>query len=213
MDKPVIENLVTGRINAGINVFFDITVKDRDVLREYIQREIQVVKESHLKELPPGFGLSRKMYRSFGVDPTKYRPSSEALWRRIKKGLEFPVVNSFVDLTNFLSMKFQVSYGLYDLEKISGPIVLAEGGEGDEYQGIRKDIIHLNGRIMLKDAEGAFGNPSADSLRTSTTEETRQVLQVIFFHKDDPLKQDILDQSHRCYSELFQMSASESYLL
>jgi hypothetical protein len=213
MEQPQIKNLVSDRLSAGINVFFGISVIDRHRLKEFIQREIVVIKESHSKELPPGFGWSRKLYRAFSVDPTKYRPSSEALWRRIKKGLDFPFVNPFVDLANFLSLKYQVSYGLYDLEKLQGDIEIAQGREGDSYQGIRKDMIHLNGRILLRDARGPFGNPSSDSLRASTSGETTDLLQVIFFHKEDTLKEKILSETHRHYLDFFKVSDSESYIL
>jgi DNA/RNA-binding domain of Phe-tRNA-synthetase-like protein len=213
MIPPAIENTVSHRLCAGINVFFDISVKDIECLREFILAEVTAVKESHSRQLPPGYSYSRKLYRAFSVDPTKYRPSSEALWRRIKKGLEFPFVNPFVDLTNLLSLKFQVSYGLYDLDKINGDIKIARGGEDDAYQGIRKDMISLNGKILIKDETGPFGNPSSDSLRTCTSETTSNVLQVIFFHTHDPVKENILSMSRERYIEFFDVSGSESYMI
>jgi DNA/RNA-binding domain of Phe-tRNA-synthetase-like protein len=213
MTRPMIRNSVSDRLSAGINVFFNLSVKDKNHLKEYIQAEIKVIRESHLKQMPPGFSFSRKLYRAFSIDPTKYRPSSEALWRRIKKKLEFPFVNPIVDLTNVLSLKYQVSYGLYDLDKIEGDIEITQGGEGESYQGIRKDIINLNGKILLKDGLGPFGNPSSDSLRTCTSDCTSNVLQVIFFHKDDPLKETILSETHIRYSDFFEISDSHSTIV
>lgn len=211
MTLPKIDNLVSDRLSVGVNVFWNISVKDGAALTAFIEREIPVIVEGHGRELPPGFSFSRKLYRSFSVDPTKHRPSSEALWRRIKKGLEFPFVNPFVDLTNFLSLKYQVSYGLYDLDKIEGDIRIGQGSEGDGYEGIRKDAVNLNGKILLRDARGPFGNPSSDSLRTSTSGESVNVLQVIFFHPGDPLKEEILSRSHRQYLDLFNVSDSRSF--
>lgn len=213
MVQPRVKNLVSDRLSVGINVFFDISLKDRDGLRSFIQKETPVIIESHSKQLPPGFSFSRKLYQAFSLDPTKNRPSSEALWRRMKKGLEFPLVNSFVDLTNFLSLKYQVSYGLYDLDKIEGDIEAAQGVEGDSYQGIRKDIINLEGKIVLRDSRGPFGNPSSDSLRASTTDETVNLLQVVFFHKADPLKEKILSETCQRFFDFFNISDSKSYLL
>jgi DNA/RNA-binding domain of Phe-tRNA-synthetase-like protein len=213
MVQPQIKNLVSDRLSVGINVFFEISVKDRDGLSAFIQKETSVILESHTKQLPPGFSFSRKLYQAFSVDPTKNRPSSEALWRRIKKGLEFPLVNPFVDLTNFLSLKYQVSYGLYDLGKIEGDIEVAQGGVGESYQGIRKDIINLEGKILLRDSRGPFGNPSSDSLRASTTDETVNLLQVIFFHKEDPIKEKILSETCQEFFAFFNISGSKSYLL
>ncbi len=213
MILPAIKNSIADRLSAGVNVFFNISIKDKNRLKAFIKTEIKVIRESHLKQMPPGFSFSRKLYRAFSIDPTKYRPSSEALWRRVKKGLEFPFVNPFVDLTNLLSLKYQVSYGLYDLDKIEGDIEMTQGGEGESYQGIRKDIINLNGKILLKDGSGPFGNPSSDSLRTCTSDETTNVLQVIFFHKDDPLKEKILSETHIRYSDFFEISDLHSTIV
>jgi len=211
MKLPKIDNLVSDRLSVGVNAFWGIAVKDEAALKGYIEKEIPAIVKGHSGELPPGFSFSRKLYRAFSVDPTKHRPSSEALWRRMKKGLEFPFVNPFVDLTNFLSLKYQVSYGLYDLDKIEGDIQIGQGGEGDGYEGIRKDAVNLDGKILLRDALGPFGNPSSDSLRTSTSGESVNVLQVIFFHPDDPLKEEILSRSHGQYLEFFNVSDARSF--
>lgn len=213
MVLPKIDNLVADRLSVGVNVFRGIAVKDEAALKAFIEKEIPVIVAGHGGELPPGFSFSRKLYRAFSVDPTKHRPSSEALWRRMKKGLAFPFVNPFVDLTNFLSLKYQVSYGLYDLDKIEGDIEVARGGEGEAYEGIRKDTVNLNGKILLRDARGPFGNPSSDSLRTSTSGASVNVLQVIFFHPEDPLKESILSESHAQYLAFFNVSDSRSFIV
>ncbi len=210
---PGIDNLVSDRMSVGVNVFWNIAVKDGEALKAFIEKEIPVIVEGHTGELPPGFSFSRKLYRAFSVDPTKHRPSSEALWRRVKKGLEFPFVNPFVDLNNFLSLRYQVSYGLYDLDKIEGAIEIARGGEGDAYEGIRKDTVNLNGKILLRDVRGPFGNPSSDSLRTSTSVESVNVLQVIFFHREDPLREKILSVSHGQYLAFFNVSDTRSFFV
>jgi DNA/RNA-binding domain of Phe-tRNA-synthetase-like protein len=206
MTPPKITNRVSDRLSLGINMFPGISVKDGAALRAYIEKEIPLIVEHHRREMPLGFSFSRKLYRGFSIDPTKYRPSSEALWRRMNKGLEFPVVNPFVDLTNFLSLMSQVPYGLYDMDRIQGDIEAAQGTEGDEYEGIRKDTVTLNGKILLRDEQGPFGNPSSDSLRTSTSEQSTNVLQIIFFHPEDPLKEKILSDSFNLFSEFFNIT-------
>ncbi len=122
----------------------------------------------------------RAMYRRFGVDPTKTRPSSEALLRRVRRGDALPRINNVVDVCNWCSLEFQVPYGLYDLSKISGPIALRAGGAGESYAGIRKDDVHVDGRLVLADAAGAFGNPTSDSARTMVTMAATSILTVIF---------------------------------
>jgi DNA/RNA-binding domain of Phe-tRNA-synthetase-like protein len=120
------------------------------------------------------------MYRRFGVDPTKTRPSSEALLRRLRKGEALPRINSLVDIGNWCSVETQFPYGLYDLDRVRGEIILRVGRSGEEYPGIRKDVVHVAGRLTLVDDEGPFGNPTSDSARTMVTTATTHALIVIF---------------------------------
>jgi DNA/RNA-binding domain of Phe-tRNA-synthetase-like protein len=121
----------------------------------------------------------RAMYRRFGVDPTKTRPSSEALLRRVRKGDALPRINNVVDVCNWCSLEFQVPYGLYDLARIRGPIVVRAGAPNESYPGIRKDDVHLDGRLVLADSDGPFGNPTSDSARTMVTAAATSILTVI----------------------------------
>ncbi len=122
----------------------------------------------------------RTMYKRVGLDPTKRRPSSEALLRRVRKGEPLPRINSMVDVCNWCSLEFQLPYGLYDASRIEGDVVLRIGREGESYPGIRKDDVHVGGRITLADRVGPFGNPSSDSARTMVTTDTTRALLVVF---------------------------------
>ena len=123
---------------------------------------------------------TRRMYRSAGWEPTKYRPSSEALVRRLIKGKGLYKINNVVDFANLVSARYHIPLGLYDLEKIQGEITMDIGIEGEVYQGISKPVINAGGKIILRDDEGVFGNPTADSLRTSIQKETSQILTLFF---------------------------------
>lgn len=131
-----------------------------------------------------GVQETRRLYRAIGIDPTRHRPSSEALCRRILKDKGFPEVNSVVDEINLASLETLLSYGLYDLDKIVGPVVVRKGRSGESYAGIRKGEITIEGRFCLADDEGPFGNPSSDSLRTCTSPATRALLLVVFVPHD-----------------------------
>jgi DNA/RNA-binding domain of Phe-tRNA-synthetase-like protein len=122
----------------------------------------------------------RTMYKRVGIDPTKTRPSSEALLRRVRKGDTLPRINSMVDVCNWCSFEFQLPYGLYDAAQIQGDVTLRIGREGESYPGIRKDDVHVGGRIALVDACGPFGNPTSDSARTMVTTVTTRALLVVF---------------------------------
>ena len=122
----------------------------------------------------------RTMYKRVGIDPTKTRPSSEALLRRVRKGDTLPRINSMVDVCNWCSFEFQLPYGLYDAAQIHGDVTLRIGREGESYPGIRKDDVHVGGRIALVDTHGPFGNPTSDSARTMVTTATTRALLVVF---------------------------------
>lgn len=122
----------------------------------------------------------RTMYKRVGLDPTKTRPSSEALLRRVRKGDTLPRINSMVDVCNWCSLEFQLPYGLYDASRIEGDVELRIGIEGESYAGIRKDEVHVRGRMTLADRNGPFGNPTSDSARTMVTTATTRALLVVF---------------------------------
>jgi DNA/RNA-binding domain of Phe-tRNA-synthetase-like protein len=148
--------------------------------------------ERRVRAEPPAERAAvRAMYWRVGIDPTKRRPSSEALLRRVVRGEAVPRINTLVDVCNWCSLEFQLPYGLYDRARIEGPIVLRLGEAGEEYAGIRKDAVHVGGRLTLADDRGPFGNPTSDSARTLVTEATTAALAVVFAPRS--LGRDVLD--------------------
>jgi DNA/RNA-binding domain of Phe-tRNA-synthetase-like protein len=137
--------------------------------------------ESETRTNPPAeVAAVRSMYKRVGLDPTKTRPSSEALLRRVRKGDTLPRINSMVDVCNWCSLEFQLPYGLYDAARIEGDVELRRGQPGESYPGIRKDDVHVGGRLALADRVGPFGNPTSDSARTMVTTATTSGLLVVF---------------------------------
>lgn len=135
---------------------------------------------------------ARELYRRFGTDPTRMRPSSEALLRRLKKGEPLPRINSLVDVANAMSVQLQVPVGLYDLGKVKGgELVIRLGTDGEKYEGIGKERVNVGGRICVADAEGPCGNPSADSARTMITTATEEAAWIYFL----PVREDELDRT------------------
>lgn len=153
-----------------------------------VARTVQVAKSGEVG----GVERARELYRRFGLDPTRVRPSSEALLRRLKKGEPLPRINSLVDVANALSVQLQVPVGLYDLDKVKGDeLVVRLGGKGEGYTGIGKERVNVEGRICIADAEGPCGNPSADSARTMITTETERAAWIYFL----PVREDDIDRT------------------
>jgi DNA/RNA-binding domain of Phe-tRNA-synthetase-like protein len=174
-------------IAIGALAFAGADVRDRDNrMDEPIRKTLQQV--IHDAGIDGSLAAVRQMYRRFGIDPTKTRPSSEALLRRVRRGDPFPRVNALVDLCNWCSIETQLPFGLYDLAQIEGAIELRTGREGESYPGIRKEVVHLAGRPTLADARGPFGNPTSDSARTMVTCETTDALFVIFAPPAEPTR-------------------------
>jgi DNA/RNA-binding domain of Phe-tRNA-synthetase-like protein len=160
----------------------------RDDFELEVARTIQVAKSGDV----PAAGRARELYRRFGLDPTRVRPSSEALLRRLKKGEPLPRINSLVDVANAMSVQLQVPVGLYDLDKVKGgELVIRLGADGEGYTGIGKEKVNVAGRICVADAEGPCGNPSADSARTMITTDTERAAWIYFL----PVREEDIDRT------------------
>jgi DNA/RNA-binding domain of Phe-tRNA-synthetase-like protein len=114
------------------------------------------------------------------VDPTRYRPSSEALLRRVVQGKGLYRISNVVDVCNLCSIETGWPFGLYDRAHLDPPITMRLGETGESYEGIGKQTWHLAGRPVLVDARGPFGCPISDSTRTMIRESTASLLSVIF---------------------------------
>ncbi|MCG3088712.1 B3/4 domain-containing protein [Sporosarcina cyprini] len=128
----------------------------------------------------PGINEWRTVWKAFGADASRYRPSVEALYRRIKKQNYIAPYHSAVDLNNFFSLQYQIPAGIYDRKKIVGDVMLTVGDETAGYDGLNGRFNTLENMLVLRDEYSPFGSPFVDSIRTAVTEETTSALQVLF---------------------------------
>jgi DNA/RNA-binding domain of Phe-tRNA-synthetase-like protein len=160
----------------------------RDDFELEVKRATQAGRNGDVADPAP----ARALYRRFGIDPTRVRPSSEALLRRLKKGEPLPRINSLVDVANSMSVQLQVPVGLYDLGKVQGDeLVVRLGAESESYTGIGKERVNVAGRICVADADGPIGNPTSDSARTMITTETERAAWIYFL----PVSDDTIDRT------------------
>lgn len=122
----------------------------------------------------------RRMFRAWEVDPARYRPSGEALLRRVVAGKGLYRVSNVVDLNNLVSVETGWPWGSYDREQLAPPVVFRDGREGETYTGIGKQTWHAARRPVLADAAGPFGSPISDSVWTMVTPATTAVVTVAF---------------------------------
>jgi DNA/RNA-binding domain of Phe-tRNA-synthetase-like protein len=175
---------VAGRVRIGLVTLEGVTVRERDAaLDAEVDRACASFRERYgegRSSEVPGAADARTLYKALGIDPTKTRPSNEALLRRALKGEALYRINTLVDALNLVSLREQLPFGLYDLARVAPPVVLRKGGPGETYEGIRKGPVNVEGRPVLVDARGPFGNPTSDSLRTCITLEASRALVVAY---------------------------------
>ena len=132
-----------------------------------------------LKQLP-SIAATRNVYKACGKDPSRYRPASEQLIRRMLQGKELYQIDTLVDLVNLASIAFGYSIGGFDADKFVGDtLTLGVGREGEPYEGIGRGIINIAGLPVYRDAEGGVGTPTSDHERTKMTLSTTHLVVLI----------------------------------
>ncbi|WP_100488981.1 B3/4 domain-containing protein [Sporolactobacillus pectinivorans] len=134
----------------------------------------------------PGIKEWRSMFKQAGTDPSRYRPSQEALLRKIKKDGRPHMIHSAVDLNNFFSVQYSIPMGIYDLAQINAPVRLTVGTSADTYDGLNGRMMNMENKIISADSEGAFGSPIVDSRRTCVTEHAEHALQIVYLRPSMP---------------------------
>ncbi len=127
-----------------------------------------------------GIAATRRVYRACGKDPSRYRPASEALIRRLLQGKELYQIDTLVDLTNLASIAYGYSIGGFDADKFEGDtLTLDVGREGEPYEGIGRGIINIAGLPVYRDARGGVGTPTSDNERTKIDIATTHLMVLI----------------------------------
>lgn len=179
-----VEASVAAHVKVAIVEAAQVTVADHDpALWEEIEATGARLRSAYAGREPAqieGLHPARELYRRIGVDPTKLRPSSEALLRRVLRGDGLPRISTLVDINNLCSLEFLLPIGLHDLDHIRGSLTIRRGGPGEGYEAIGKGYYSVEGRLTVADDDGACGSPTSDSQRTMITLATRRCLMIIY---------------------------------
>jgi len=143
-----------------------------DELRRKINLDLNSLKDH------PTIRALRDFYWRIGIDPTKIRPSSEALMRRFLKYGKIPKINNVVDAGNIASLETLVPIGLYDLDKVKGNLTIRFAKEGEEFLDINgeRKILSSNSIVLSDDLGILHLFPHRDANRTKITKETNKLL-------------------------------------
>lgn len=150
-----------------------------DEIHELGEKFKQTLTTESLKEIP-SIAATRRVYRACGKDPSRYRPASEALIRRMLKGKELYQIDTLVDLINVASIAYGYSIGGFDADKFVGDtLTLGVGREGEPYEGIGRGMINIAGLPVYRDEQGGVGTPTSDNERTKIDINTSHLVVLI----------------------------------
>lgn len=127
----------------------------------------------------PAILATRQVYKKLGKDPNRYRPSAEALCRRILKDQKLYQIGTLVDLVNLVSLKTGYSIGGFDDDKIQGGLVLGVGEAGEKFNAIGRGLMNIEGLPVYRDELSGIGTPTSDEERTKITAGTTRLLMLI----------------------------------
>jgi len=178
---------------AGVRVFLGclsarVVVREDDpatkqAISDLAMRLARELAATTVGELPVVAEV-RQAFRALGKDPSRYRPSSEALLRRVAQGKGLFNVNNLVDTNNLISLTSRFPAGAYDLARLEGAfetgIDLRVGNDGGTYEAIARGPFNLANLPVLCDGLGPFGSPTSDSARTMVTADCRDALLVLY---------------------------------
>lgn len=123
---------------------------------------------------------TRRAYKATGKEPDRYRPSAEALLRRVVKGESLYQINTAGDIINYVSLSSGYSIGGFDVSKIAGTsLCLGIGRELEPYQAIGRGQLNIAGLPVWRDALGGVGTPTSDEVRTQLELETNRLLMIV----------------------------------
>lgn len=139
----------------------------------------QTLTTESLKEMS-GIAATRRVYRACGKDPSRYRPASEALIRRMLQGKKLYQIDTLVDLVNLASIAYGYSIGGFDADKFEGEtLTLGVGKAGEPYEGIGRGMINIEGLPVYRDEKGGVGTPTSDNERTKMKLKTTHLVVLI----------------------------------
>lgn len=150
-----------------------------DEIGRYCEKFRSELTTESLKEIS-SISATRRVYKACGKDPSRYRPASEALIRRVLQGKQLYQLNTLVDLVNLASIVYGYSIGGFDAERFAGDtLTLGIGRQGEPYEGIGRGFLNIEGLPVYRDTQGGVGTPTSDNERTKITAETSHLVVLI----------------------------------
>lgn len=170
----LLPNLALGCIQAEVQVEPSSPLQIAEMEQACLVLEAQTTLDTLHDH--PAIEATREAYKVLGKEPSRYRPSAEALQRRVLQGKGLYHINNVVDAINLLSLRYGYSIGGWDLDHVQGDITMGIGQPNEPYETIGRGEMNIAGFPVMRDRLGAFGTPTSDSERTSIRPATRRIL-------------------------------------
>ncbi len=176
--KTILPQLRLGCLHAQVTIAPSATEQIEFIEKIILNvQELLSIEEVSKSEI---INATKDAYRKLGKDPSRYRPSAEALTRRVVQGKDLYQVNNVVDALNCISIQTGFSIGGYDTNSLGSNILLSIGEPDEPYEAIGRGKLNIENLPVLRDSIGAFGSPTSDSLRSCVNSETASFLMVFF---------------------------------
>ena len=180
-----INNLIYNACPEFVSVQFECDVTNSDY-NELLWLEIESFtnefRKSHkIKDINKFAPIlaTRNTYKKLGKDPNRYRPSGEALRRRILKNADLYKINTLVDVINLISLKTGYSIGGFDASLIQGSLELGVGQKDEKFEAIARGFLNIEGLPVYRDSIGGIGTPTSDEERTKISPNTNKLLMLL----------------------------------
>lgn len=173
-------------------------------INAFAQELISTTEPEDIKQ-QPAIAATREVYKRCGKDPSRYRPSAEALRRRLMRGLALYQIDTLVDLINLVSLRTGYSIGGFDADKIQGTnLELGIGRAEEPFEGIGRGVLNIEGLPVYRDNAGGIGTPTSDNERTKMDLGTKHILAIVNGYSG----QDGLKEAAEMIQELLKKYAS-----
>jgi DNA/RNA-binding domain of Phe-tRNA-synthetase-like protein len=206
--KKSCPDLILGNLNCSI-----VNSTTDESLWKEIELEIKKIKNDFkIEDINKRIEIkaTRDAYKKLGKDPNRYRPSAEALCRRIVREIPIYRVNTLVDIINLVSIRSGFSIGAFDMHKIKGDLILDVGRSDDEFEAIGRGIMNIEGLPVYRDETGGIGTPTSDCDRTKITLETTSILIIINAYSG---KTGLVETVDHCVGLLKKYASADNILM
>ncbi|MCH5234737.1 MAG: hypothetical protein J1E16_05535 [Muribaculaceae bacterium] len=157
---------------------------------------------------------TRKIYKLLGKDPNRYRPSAEALCRRIINGKGIYRLTTLIDIINLISIETGYSIGGFDANKIEGnKLILDAGSKEDNFNAIGRGQLNIEGLPVYRDEKGGIGTPTSDEERTKLTPDTTKLLMLVNIYQEETSPQEVEAMAKELLSRYANLTSFSSKLI